>query len=341
VGHTGDGTAVTAADLGAPGAMAALLRDALKPNLVQTGEGTPVLLHAGPFANIAHGNSSVLADRLALRLADYVVTEAGFGADMGAEKFFNIKCRAAGYAPALAVLVASVRALKFHALGRPVKAGGALPADLERPDPGLVERGAANLARQIGVVRTHGIPVVVALNRMPTDSVDELRAAAAAARGAGALDAVVSEGFARGGAGTAALADAVVAHADAGTARFRPLYPDDAPLPDKIAAICTRVYGAEGVDFDPAAAATLAALADTPLARMPVCMAKTQYSLSADPTRLGAPTGFRVPVRDVRPAPGAGFVVARCGDIATMPGLPARPRGLEIDVDDAEAIVGI
>jgi formyltetrahydrofolate synthetase len=270
-----------------------------------------------------------------------VITEAGFGADMGAEKFFNIKCRAGALAPALGVLVASVRALKYHGLGRVVKAGQTLPEELSRPNPSLVELGAPNLARHIGVLQTHGVPAVVAVNRFPQDSDDELAAACDLARSAGAVDAVVADGFARGGAGMAALADCVVQHADAGTAAFRPLYRVEASLAEKIEAIVTRVYGGDGVEYDAAAQAALDRLEGTAEARQPVCMAKTQYSLSADAKALGAPTGFTIPVRELRESTGAGFVVARCGNIFTMPGLPAQPRATEVDVGDDGEVVGI
>ncbi|MCI0342828.1 MAG: formate--tetrahydrofolate ligase [Planctomycetales bacterium] len=340
VGRSRAGAPVTAGDLGAAGAMAALLRDAVKPNLLQTREGTPVLVHAGPFANIAHGNSSVIADRIALRLADWVVTEAGFGADMGAEKFFNVKCRAAGLRPAAAVVVATVRALKAHGLGAPLRSGAKLPGALDRPDPALVERGAPNLAKQVENVLLHGVPVVASVNRFPGDTEDEVRAALAAARAAGAAEAVVSEAFARGGEGARDLADAVVAVAGRGPG-YHPLYPLEAPLREKIAAVATRVYGASGVEFSPGARASLEALEGGPTARLPVCMAKTQFSLSHDPKLPGRPSGFALPVAALRPAYGAGFVVALCGEISTMPGMPGEPRARHVDVTDEGEIVGL
>ena len=340
VGSGRDGRAVTASDLGATGAMAALLRDALRPNLLQTAEGTPVLVHAGPFANIAHGNSSILADRIALGLADLVVTEAGFGADMGAEKFFNIKCRGGGLVPRAAVVVASVRACKFHGHGKGLKAGARLPVALARPDPALAARGAANLAAQIGIVRLHGVPVLVAINRFPDDTDAEIAAVAEAARAAGAADAIVSTPFADGGAGAAALAARVVALARTPPG-FHPLYPLDLPPAEKIRAIATRVYGAADVAFAPAAAEALARAAASPAARWPGCMAKTQYSLSHDPARLGRPTGFTLPVVAVHESAGAGFLVATCGEISTMPGLPATPKALGIDVDAEGRVRGI
>ncbi len=346
VGRSRSGTPVTAGDLGAAGAMAALLRDAVKPNLLQTREGTPVLVHAGPFANIAHGNSSVIADRIALRLADWVVTEAGFGADMGAEKFFNVKCPAAGLRPAAAVVVATVRALKAHGLGVPLRSGAKLHDALTRPDAALVERGAPNLAKQVENVLLHGVPVVAAVNRFPTDTEDEVRAALAAARAAGAAEAVVSEAFLRGGEGARELADAVVAVAGRGPG-YRPLYLPEAPLREKIATVATRVYGAARVDYSPAAREALESIeadgADGrgPAARFPPCMAKTQFSLSHDPRLPGRPSGFALPVVALRPAYGAGFVVALCGEISTMPGMPGDPRARQVDVTEEGEIVGL
>jgi formate--tetrahydrofolate ligase len=340
VGLRGDGTPVTAEDLGVAGAMAAMLRDAVKPNLVQTAEGTPVLCHAGPFANIAHGNSSILADRVGLGLADYVITEAGFGADMGAEKFFNIKCRAAGFQPALAVMVATCRALRFHGRGEPVKAGHPLPDELQRPNPAWVEAGCANLARQIANVQTHGVPVVVAINRFPDDDPAELAAVQAAALAAGAKAVVESTGFAEGGAGTVALADAVAEHATDGSG-FAPLYSLEESLDAKIDAIARRVYGASGVSYEPAAQAVLDRLAGSPTGQLPVCMAKTQYSLSHDATALNAAKGFTLPIKELRESDGAGFVVARCGNIFTMPGLPANPRALDVRPGANGEILGI
>jgi len=340
VGLRGDGTAVTADDLGVAGAMAAMLRDAIKPNLVQTCEGTPALCHAGPFANIAHGNSSILADRVGLGLADYVITEAGFGADMGAEKFFNIKCRQAGFRPAIAVMVATCRALRFHGRGEPVKAGAPLPDELQRPNVAWVEAGCANLARQIANVQTHGVPVVVAINRFPDDAPGELEAVRAAAQAAGAKAVVESTGFAEGGAGTTTLADAVAEHAGDG-AGFAPLYSLDDPIDVKIRTIATRVYGAADVVFDPEPQAVLNRLSGTPTAKQPICMAKTQYSLSHDATALNAAEGFTLPIKELRESDGAGFVVARCGNMFTMPGLPANPRALDIRVGPNGEIEGI
>jgi formate--tetrahydrofolate ligase len=340
VGLRSDGTAVTADDLGVAGAMTAMLRDAIKPNLVQTAEGTPVLCHAGPFANIAHGNSSVLADRVGLGLADYVITEAGFGADMGAEKFFNIKCRAAGFKPAVAVMVATCRALRFHGRGEPVKAGAPLPDELQRPNAAWVEIGCANLTRQIANVQTHGVPVVVAINRFPDDAPEELAAIEVAAMAAGAKAVVQSTGFADGGAGTTALADAVAEHATDGSG-FAPLYALEDSLDAKIAAIATKVYGAAGVEYEPDAQAVLDRLAGTPMAKQPICMAKTQYSLSHDATALNAAEGFTLPIKELRESDGAGFVVARCGNIFTMPGLPSQPKALDVRLDADGTILGI
>lgn len=322
VAETRDRRPVTAADLKADGAMAALLVEAVKPNLVQTLEGTPALLHGGPFANIAHGCNSVIATRTALGLADYVVTEAGFGADLGAEKFFDIKCRAAGLAPAAAVIVATARALKMN--------GGVAKADLAREDAGAVARGAANLVRHIENVRGFGVPVVVAINLFPGDSEAELAAIEAAVAGAG-VQALRCRHWAQGGAGAAALAEAVVALAE-GPAGFTPLYPAELPLADKIETIARRIYRAGALALAPGVAAQLARWEAAGFGALPVCMAKTQYSFSADPAALGAPSGFTLPVREVRLAAGAGFVVAICGELMTMPGLPRTPAAEGIGV---------
>ena len=315
IGYTRGRRPVTAADLKADGAMAVLLKDAIKPNLVQTLEGTPALVHGGPFANIAHGCNSVIATRAALALGDYVVTEAGFGADLGAEKFFDIKCRQAGLAPAAAVIVATVRALKMN--------GGIAKADLAAPDVAAVRRGAVNLVRHIENVRGFGVPVVVAINHFGTDAADEIAAIQAIVAEQGA-QAILCRHWAEGGIGAADLAEAVVALA--GTpSTFAPLYDDALPLLAKMERVATAIYRADGIAASPAVVKQLAAWEAAGHGALPVCMAKTQYSFSADPALLGAPTGHVVPIRDVRLAAGAGFVVAICGDVMTMPGLPRIP----------------
>ena len=341
IGMTKDGKPVTAEDLKVAGAMTVLLRDAIKPNLLQTIEGDPAFVHCGPFANIAHGNSSILADRLALATTDIVCTEAGFGADMGAEKFFDIKCRASGLRPDAAVIVATIRALKMHGGVAKIVAGKPLDAALTVENVEGVRRGAANLTKQIEIVREYNVPVVVAINWFPTDAPAEIEAIREAALAAGARDAVVSRHFAEGGPGAADLARAVWAAAEAGAPDFTFLYPDEAPLREKIEAIATRVYGADGVDLLPAASRALAQYERLGFGHLPICMAKTQYSISHDPALLGRPSGFRVPIRDVRLSAGAGFVTPLLGDMRTMPGLPSKPGGEGIDIDADGNIVGL
>jgi formate--tetrahydrofolate ligase len=333
VAETVDGKPVTTEDLKVAGSMAALLRDAIKPNLLQTLEGGPALVHAGPFANIAHGNNSIIADRAALATTDIVVTEAGFGADMGAEKFFDIKCRASGLAPDAAVIVATVRALKMHGGVGKIVAGKPLDPVLSTENVTAVTAGAQNLVKQIENVRAFGIPVVVAVNAFPTDTAAEHEAIQTVALSAGARAAVVTTHFTDGGAGAAALAEAVWAAATSGEAKFAPIYADDMPLAKKIETIATRIYGADGVDIAPAAAKRLARLEELGYGHLPICMAKTQYSLSHDASKLGRPTGFRVPVKAVTLAAGAGFITAVCGDMRLMPGLNKSPGGERIDLD--------
>jgi formate--tetrahydrofolate ligase len=336
-----DGSPITAEDLKVAGSMTVLLKDALKPNLMQTLEGGPAFVHCGPFANIAHGNNSILADRAALVGTDIVVTEAGFGADMGAEKFFDIKCRASGLKADAAVIVATIRALKMNGgVGR-IVAGKPLDPALLESNPDGVRRGAANLARQIANVRAFGVPVVVAINLFPTDTPDEIAAIRDEALAAGARDAVEARHFVDGGAGAEDLARAVWAAAEEGSPDYRLLYPDDLPLRDKIETVATRIYGADGVDYLPAAAKQLAAYEEMGYGRLPVCMAKTQYSLSHDAKLLGAPTGFRIPVREVRLSAGAGFITPILGDMRTMPGLNSRPGGERIDIDADGNVVGL
>lgn len=336
-----DGSPITAEDLKVAGAMTVLLRDALKPNLLQTLEGGPAFVHCGPFGNIAHGNSSVLADRVALATSEIVVTEAGFGADMGAEKFFDIKCRASGLRPDAAVLVATVRALKMHGgVGR-IVAGKPLDPALLEDNPDAVRAGGANLAAQIANVRAFNVPVVVAINAFPTDTEAEIAAVREVALAAGARDAVVAHHFTDGGAGAEELAAAVWEAAAEGAPDFALLYPDDAPITDKIETIAVRIYGADGVDFLPAAARAIDRFEAMGFGHLPICMAKTQYSLSHDPKLLGRPRGFRVPIREVRLAAGAGFLTPIAGDMRTMPGLNSRPGGERIDIDADGNIVGL
>jgi formate--tetrahydrofolate ligase len=336
-----DGAAVTAEDLKVAGAMTVLLRDAIKPNLLQTIEGDPAFVHCGPFANIAHGNSSILADRLALATTDIVCTEAGFGADMGAEKFFDIKCRASGLRPDAAVMVATVRALKMHGGVGKIVAGKPLDPALSAENVEGLRRGAENLAKQIEIVGQYNVPVVVALNWFPTDTPAEIEAIRDIALAAGARDAVVSRHFAEGGPGAADLAAAVWDAAQVGAPDFTFLYPDEASLREKIEALAVRVYGAAGVDEMPTATRALNQYERLGFGRLPVCMAKTQYSISHDPTLLGRPSGFRIPVRDVRLSAGAGFVTPLLGEMRTMPGLPSKPGGENIDIDADGNIVGL
>ncbi|MBF6605833.1 MAG: formate--tetrahydrofolate ligase [Chloroflexi bacterium] len=337
---TADGKAVTAEDLGVAGAMTVLLRDAIKPNLLQTLEGGPAFVHCGPFANIAHGNNSIIADRLALVTNDIVCTEAGFGADMGAEKFFDIKCRASGLVPNAAVVVATVRALKMHGGVGKIVAGKPLDPALLEENVAAVRAGAANLAKQIENVRLFGIPAVVAINAFPTDTPAEVDAIREVALAAGARDAVVATHFVDGGKGATALAEAVWA-ATSEPAEFRLLYPDEMPLAEKIATIATRIYGADGVEFLPAARRSLMQYEDLGYGQLPICMAKTQYSLSHDAALKGRPSGFTVPIREIRLSAGAGFVTAICGEMRTMPGLPSRPGGEKIDIDADGEVVGL
>ena len=340
VGYTAEGKPVTAEDLKAAGAMTAILKDALKPTLMQTLEGTPALVHTGPFANIAHGNSSIVADYIAMRSLDFVVTEAGFGADMGAEKFFNIKCRASGLKPDAALLVATVRALKMHSGRFTIVAGKPLPEGLKQEDLDALAAGIGNLQKQIENVRLHGVPVVVAVNRFPGDTDAEIEFVRQAAVEAGALEAHVSTLFTDGGKGGEALAHALVKAADQPSS-FRLLYPSEASLKEKIETLATKVYGADGVDYEPLAEAQLAKFEACGYGHFPICMAKTQYSLSHDPALKGRPTGFRFKVRDARVAVGAGFVYPLAGEIMTMPGLGKVPGGARMDIDQDGNVVGM
>jgi formate--tetrahydrofolate ligase len=336
-----DGTPITAEDLHVAGSMAVLLKDALKPNLMQTLEGGPAFVHCGPFANIAHGNNSILADRAALAGADILVTEAGFGADMGAEKFFDIKLRASGMVCDAAVIVATVRALKMHGGVGKIVAGKPMDPALLENNPEGVRRGGANLAKQIENVRSYGVPVVVAINIFPTDTAEEIAVIKEVSLAAGARDAVEARHFTDGGAGAEDLARAVWAAAEEGSPDFRLLYPDDMPLREKIETIAAKIYGADGVDYSPAAAKSLKLYEEMGYGNLPICMAKTQYSLSHDAKLMGAPSGFRIPVREVRLSAGAGFVTPILGDMRTMPGLNSRPGGEKIDIDADGNIVGL
>ena len=337
---TTDGKPVTCEDLGVAGSMTVLLVDAIKPNLLQTLEGGPAFVHCGPFANIAHGNNSIIADRLALATNEIVCTEAGFGADMGAEKFFDIKCRASGLAPDAAVVVATVRALKMHGgIGR-IVAGKPLDPALLEENIEAVRAGAGNLAKQIENVRLFGVPAVVAINSFPTDTPGEVEAIKEVALAAGASAAVVATHFTDGGRGAADLAEAVWAAASSGS-QFQLLYPDEAPLGEKILTIATKVYGADGIELLPAAKKALKLYEDLGFGHLPVCMAKTQYSLSDDANLKGRPSGFTVTIRDIRLSAGAGFITPLLGEMRTMPGLPSRPGGEKIDIDADGNIVGL
>jgi len=338
---TTDGKPITAEDIGVAGSMTVLLRDAIKPNLLQTLEGGPAFVHCGPFGNIAHGNNSIIADRLALVTNEIVCTEAGFGADMGAEKFFDIKCRASGLSPDAAVVVATVRALKMHGGVGKIVAGKPLDPALLEENVEAVRLGAQNLAKQIENVTMFGIPAVVAINAFPTDTPAEVEAIREVAMASGARDAVVATHFVDGGAGAAALAEAVWAAANDGSANFTLLYPDDMPLAEKIETIATRVYGGDGIEFLPAARKSLKQFEDLGYGHLPICMAKTQYSLSHDGSLKNRPTGFTVPIREVRLSAGAGFITPLCGEMRTMPGLPSRPGGEKIDIDADGNIVGL
>ena len=333
VAYNRAGEPVFCSDLKAQGAMTALLKDAIRPNLVQTLEHTPALIHGGPFANIAHGCNSVSATDAALKLGDYVVTEAGFGADLGAEKFLDIKCRAAGLSPDAVVIVATVRALKHH--------GGCPKADLVKEDLGALERGLPNLLKHVeNITKVYGLPAVVAINRFESDTEAELERIRAACAAYG-VRVALSEVWGKGGAGGVELAEEVLRIIEAEEKDFRFAYDADASLEEKIEAVAVKVYGADGVDYAPAAAKELKRLTELGYGGLPVCMAKTQYSLSDDPAKLGAPKGFRITVKKVKVSAGAGFVVVLTGDIMTMPGLPKVPAAENIDVDENGKITGL
>lgn len=340
VAQTHDGTPVTADDLRAAGAMTVLLKEALKPNLLQTLEGSPALVHCGPFANIAHGSSSVLADLIGLHCADYVVTESGFGADIGFEKFCDIKCRVAGLAPDAVVLVATVRALKAHSGRYTITAGKPLDARLSEENPEDVAAGAANLIAQVRIANLFGRPVVVAINRFPSDFPSEVEVIRQTALAAGAFDVVESFVFAEGGAGGYDLARAVM-RACTMPGTFTPLYPLEMSLREKIERLATKVYGAARVEYTPEASRQLTRFEQQGYGHMPICMAKTHLSLSHDPKLRGAPSGYSFPIREVRLAAGAGFIYPLAGDIRTMPALPAHPAAEQIDIDSEGRTVGL
>jgi formate--tetrahydrofolate ligase len=339
IGNTREGKPITAEELSAAGAMTVILREAIKPNLLQTLENTPVLVHAGPFGNIATGNSSVIADLIGIHCGDFLVTEAGFGADMGAERFFNIKCRASGLAPDAAVVVATVRALKVHSGRYRVVAGRPLPPEMVKENPDDVWAGAANLRKQIDNIRIHGVTPVVAINSFPTDHPSEQAAVREIAEELGIRSAVCNN-FVEGGRGATELAEAVdeAAHEPS---TFHFLYPSDATLREKIETVATKVYGADGVEYYPPAAEQLDSYERNGFGKLCVCIAKTHLSISSDPKLKGAPTGWKLPVREVRASVGAGFVYPICGDMRTMPGLPSSPNAVRIDIDDKGEIVGL
>jgi len=341
VGTTEDGQPVTAEDLKAAGAMAVLLKDALMPNLIQTLENTPVIVHAGPFANIAHGNNSIVADKVALKLADFVVTESGFGADCGAEKMINIKCRYSGLKLHAAVIVATIRALKMHGgVGRVVP-GRPLPPELISENVEAVQRGCENLQKHVENMRLHGLPVVVAINLFPTDTAREIEAVREAALAAGAVDAVTSDHHARGGNGAMDLARAVIKAAEQ-PSEMRFLYPLEWSIKQKIEAIATQVYGADGVDYEPLAEQKIKLYTKLGYDKLPINMAKTHLSLSHDPTLKNRPRNFRLPIRDIRASVGAGFLYPLCGDMRTMPGLPKTPAATKVDLDlQTRKVVGL
>lgn len=341
VGSNYDGKPVTAEDLKCAGAMTVLLKDALKPNLLQTLEHTPCFVHTGPFANIAHGNSSVLADLMAIKLGDYVVTESGFGADCGAEKFMNIKCRVSGLVPDAVVIVVSVRALKMHGGAFTLRPGVKPPTtEIEKPNPDAVAKGCENLEKQIENVLIHGVPVVVCLNKFDSDTDEEIEIIKEKALAAGAEDAVLSEVWRYGGEGGEDLARAVVKAAEKPN-KFRFLYPLNIPIRKKIDIIATKIYGAAEVEYSPLANRKVDLYTKQGFDNLPICMAKTHLSLSHDPKIMGRPTGYKLPIRDVNASVGAGFLYPLCGEMRTMPGLPTIPAGTKVDIDENGNTVGL
>jgi methylenetetrahydrofolate dehydrogenase (NADP+)/methenyltetrahydrofolate cyclohydrolase/formyltetrahydrofolate synthetase len=340
IGQNGAGEPVTAEDLGVAGAMTVLMKDAVMPNLMQTLEGTPAFVHAGPFANIAHGNSSIIADQIALKLADYVVTESGFGADIGMEKFFDIKCRYSGLVPNTVVMVATIRALKMHGGGPRVVAGRDLDPAYTEENLELLEAGGANLAKNIQIAKLFGIPVVVAVNRFKYDTAAEVEMVKRIAEEAGAYAAVASNHWAEAGAGAIELAEAVVGACEQ-PSHFEFLYPLELSIKEKIETIASKVYGAEGVDYTSLAEQQIAAYEKAGFGNLPMCMAKTHLSISHDPSLKGVPTGFVLPIREVRASVGAGFIYPLCGEMRTMPGLPSKPVFMQVDLDDQGKVVGL
>jgi formate--tetrahydrofolate ligase len=334
IGSTRAGKPVTADDLKCGGAMTVLMKDALKPNLMQTIENTPAFVHSGPFGNIAHGNSSIVSDQIALKCGDYVVTESGFGADLGAEKFMNIKCRYSGLIPSAVVIVVTIRSMKMHGGVGKIVAGKPLPEELLRENISAVEKGCENMIKMIENMKLFGIPSVVAINAFHTDTKAEIEAVKAIAREYGAEDAVESNHWSEGGAGSEELAAAVVAAAEK-PSNFQFLYPLEASIEEKIETIATKIYGADGIDIAPVAAKKIKQFKEwgPKYTDLPICMAKTHLSLSHDPTLLGRPKGFRVPIRDIKASVGAGFLYALLGDMRTMPGLPSKPAGENVDID--------
>lgn len=340
VGLTHDKKPVTAEQIGAAGAMTVLMRDAIRPTLMQTLENTPALVHAGPFANVAHGNSSILADLIGIKCADYLLTESGFGADIGAEKFFNIKCRYSGLVPDACVVVATIRALKSHSGKYRIVAGKPLPTEMLECNVGDVEAGAANLIKQIENIKIHGVTPVVAINAFETDHDDEIEAVKRISVEAGALGAAVSRHWAEGGKGAIELAEMVIAAAEQ-PSDFRFLYDVNQPIKDKIERIATRIYGADSVSYTSLADQQIKDYEANGFGRLPICMAKTHLSLSHDPLLKGAPRNFTLPVREVRASVGAGFIYPICGDMRTMPALPEHPAAEKIDIDEDGNIVGL
>jgi formate--tetrahydrofolate ligase len=341
VGTTYDGKPVTAEDLKCAGAMTVLLKDAIKPNLLQTLEHGACFVHAGPFANIAHGNSSILADQMAIKLGEYVVTESGFGADMGAEKFMDIKCRYSGLKPDAVVIVCTVRALKMHGGGFQFIPGQQVDKELmEKPNVEAVVRGCENLGKMIEDMKMFGVQVVVAINNFDADTKEEIEVIRERAKAAGAEDAIVSEVWLKGGEGGIQLAEAVIKAAEK-PSNFQFLYPLDWPIKKKIETIATRIYGADGVDYLPMAESKIALYTKQGFDKLPICMAKTHLSLSHDPNLKGRPRGYRIPIRDVRASVGAGFLYPLLGEMRTMPGLPKIPAGTKVDIDEKGNIVGL
>jgi len=340
IGYNKDKKPVTAEDLQCAGAMTVLMKEAIKPNLLQTLENTPCFVHAGPFANIAHGNSSIIADQIALRLSDYVVTESGFGADCGMEKFMDIKCRYSGLIPSCVVMVTSIRALKMHSGKYKVVAGRPLDPGLTSEDVEAVEKGSENMIKQIENARLFGVPVVVAINLFASDTDREVETVRRIALENGAFAAEVSEVWEKGGEGGINLAEAVVRACDE-PQDFRFLYPLDIPIKEKIEIIATKIYGADGVIYEPKAEEGIKRFTDLGWDKLPICMAKTHLSLSHDPKLKGRPRGFKLPIRDIRPSIGAGFLYPLCGEMSTMPGLPSEPAGNKVDIDHQGRVVGL